>query len=354
MEITGYEIRKLTVPCEPSISDSQYEFDTAGVAYLELETDVGETGIGIGGAPSDLLQELLEQRFKRIGADLVGRSPFHLYNRLRRPRGGEHGSSPFDRAVDFALWDLCGKYLDLPLYELLGGRNPAVPTCGSGLAFSHDDQETRAVYEEFASLGIDAAKVKVGYPTVAEDLDRLALVRDVLGEECTLLVDANEAWDPKETIRRAHAYQDAGFDIDVLKDPVLREDVAGYRRVVDNIPFSHVNTGEYVNREGKRRLLENHALDMLNVRNGIFSTAPEEAALATAYGAPIHVGDTHCEIGVHLVAALPEVSYVEYWKRPWDRLMVESVRVEDGHLIAPDRPGHGVTTADDALEEFGE
>lgn len=354
MQIDQYRIEKLSVPCEPSISDSQYDFDECGIAYLELEATTGETGVGVGGVPADLPPAALRRRFEPIGEELLDASPFSLCNRTTRPRGGQHGRGEFERAVDVALWDLCGKHLDLPLYELLGGDDPAVPTYGSGLAFAHDDERTRAVYEEFAAAGIDAAKVKVGYPTVEEDLDRLALVEDVLGPDCTLMVDANEAWGPKEAIRRVRAYRDAGFDLYLVEDPVLREDVEGLARVSESLPFTHVNTGEYVNLETKRQLLEHRAADMLNLRRGVFSTALDGAVLATVYGVPVHVGDTHCEVGVHLAAALPEVTYVEYWKRPWDSITDRSVRVEDGQMIAPDRPGHGVRIADDAFERYGE
>lgn len=354
MEITGFSVRKMTVPCEPSISDSQYEFDTCGIVYLELETDGGETGIGIGGAPADLTPEILNDRFDSIINDLIGTSPFSWCNRITRPRGGNHQRGEFYRAIDCALWDLCGKHLDMPLYKLLGGQNPEVPTYGSGLAFSHDDAQTEKIYREFKEEGINAAKVKVGYPTLEEDIERLSLVQDILGHNCTLMIDANEAWSPKEAIRRANAYNDAGFDIYIFEDPILRDDIKGHQQIKENMPFSHLNTGEYVNLEGKRRLLENGALDMLNIRNGIFSTALDEAVLAAAYGIPVHVGDAHCEIGIHLAAALPEVSYIEYWKRPWDKITDNSVGIENGKMIAPNRPGHGITISDEAFEAYGE
>lgn len=354
MEIVDYSVRKLTVPCEPSISDSQYEFDTTGVAYLELETTTGETGIGVGGAPSDVPQDLLRQRFESVGEELLGTAPAYWCNQRERGRGGQHGKGEFDRTIQFALWDLYGKQLELPLYRVLGGDDPTVPTYGSGLAYDHSDERTRELYEEFAEEGVNAAKVKVGYPTVEEDIERLELVRDVLGDDCTLMIDANEAWDPKEAIRRAHKYRDAGIDLYLIEDPVLREDVSALKRVSDNVPFTHVNTGEYVNLEAKRRLLENRAADMLNLRHGMFSTALQGAVLANVYGVPIHVGDTHCEIGVHFAAAMPEVTYVEYWKRPWDRLTDRSVEVSNGEMIAPEEPGHGVTISDEAVRKYGE
>lgn len=356
MRITDYGIQKLIVPCEPPISDSQTDDQQYGVSYVELDTETGDTGIGFGGVSPSTPPEVVERRFERVGEELVGESPFHLVARMQRSRGGNYPSSQyggFGRAVDFALWDLCGKHLDMPLYELLGGEDPQVPAYASGLLFTVDDREVRRRYEAYADRGFDAAKVKVGYPTIREDIDRIELVRDAMGGDVTLTVDANEAFSPKEAIRRAHAYRDAGLDIYWFEDPVIRADVDGIRRVAENVPFSLINTGEYVNVEGKRELLENGACDLLNIRSGLVSESLDAAALAHAYAVPTHVGHAAGHIGVHLAAALPEPTYIEWWDRPWDAITEQSVTVEDGHLIAPNRPGHGVTLQDTALAEYG-
>jgi L-alanine-DL-glutamate epimerase-like enolase superfamily enzyme len=269
MRITDYRIQKLIASCDPPISDSQTDDQQYGIAYLELDSETGDIGIGFGGVSPSTPQEVLERRFERVGEELVGESPFHLVARMQRSRGGdyppsEHGG--FGRAVDFALWDLCGKHLDMPLYELLGGEDPRVPAYASGLLFTVDDREVRRRYEEYADRGFNAAKVKVGYPTIEEDIDRIELVRDAMDGDITLTLDANEAFSPKEAIRRAHAYRDAGLDVYWFEDPVIRADVDGIRRVAESVPFALINTGEYVNVEGKRELLENGACDLLNIR----------------------------------------------------------------------------------------
>ncbi|MEF8853171.1 MAG: mandelate racemase/muconate lactonizing enzyme family protein [Haloarculaceae archaeon] len=353
MEITDSRIEKLSVPCEPGISDSAGTFETAGVTYLELETNEGHRGVGLGWTdPEESLSEF-RRRFEPVADHLPGESPFHLRNQLRLPGGGAYPGE-FRRAVDVALWDLCGKHLDVPVYELMGGTDPVVPGYASGLAFEYDDETARDVYGEFAQLGFDAAKVKVGYPTVEADIDRLRLVRDVLGEDALLAVDVNCTWTPKETTRRARAYREAGLDVYWIEDPVPDENRAGIKRVVDGVPRSLVNVGEYAGFDGKRQLLADDAVDMLNLRTGLLSESLNAAAMGASHGAKLHVGDMQAEIGVHLAAALPGKPYLEYWKRPWDRITERSVPVEDGTLVAPDRPGHGVTVSEDAVAEYGE
>lgn len=353
MKVTDYRIERLALPCTPGISDSHSTFETAGVTYLELETDSGHVGIGLGWTDPNQSASRLRRRFESVADHLLGESPFHLRNQLRLPdEGGYPGG--FSRAVDFALWDLCGKYLDMPVYELMGGEDPVVPGYASGLVFEYDDQTAREVYEEFADLGFEAAKVKVGYPTIEEDIDRLRLVQDVMGEDCLLAVDINRTWTAKEAVRRARAYREEGLDIYWIEDPIPDSQLDGIKRVVDSVPRSLINAGEYVDFDGKRELLAEGAVDMLNLRNGLLSESLNAAAMGESHGAKLHVGDAHGDIGVHLAAALPGKPFLEYWKRPWDRITEQSVPVEDGKFVAPDRPGHGVTISEAAIDEYGD
>lgn len=355
MKITDYSVRKLEVPADRPIGDSQIDpVDAFELAYLELETDEGVVGYGFDNVNyatgTTLPAGTLRTQFEPVGERLVGESAFGLRNRMARPRGGNYGGGAYDRLVDIALWDLCAKHLGLSVYELMGGDDPEVPAYASGLAFPHDDETTREIYRRFADRGFDSAKVKVGYPTVEEDVERLSLVEDVFGGFDRLMIDANEAFSPKEAVRRGRAYRDAGFDVYWFEDPVFREDLDGIERVVEGLPSTHVNTGEYVDLEGKRELLENGAADILNVHG--LTSAREAATLAGAYATPVSLGNTPAEVGVHSAAALPEVAFMEFSMTGWHSLPEQPVAFEDGHAVAPEGPGHGLEFSDEALDEY--
>jgi len=366
MELTDYRLEKLVVP-DRLVSDSaidDLELSTFEYVYLELEASTGERGIGYSvidmESPGSRPVGVLRDAFETISEELLGESPFRLVNHLTRHRGGQvayHASESYGtglrRAIDYALWDICGKHLDMPLYELMGGDDPTVPVYASGLAFASDDDAVRELYGRARDWGMRAAKVKVGYPTVEEDIQRLELVDDVFDGDCTLMVDANEAWSAKETIRRARAYRDAGFDIYWIEDPMFREDVAGINRVVESVPFAHVNTGEYCGFEGKRELLETEAVDILNVHG--LSPARRAAHLAHSYGVPVSTGTDHAGdvSAVQVGAALPEVVFAEFTMQRFFELAEDAMfEIEDGYAIAPDRPGHGVELAESTVEEF--
>lgn len=88
MGITDYRIEKLRLPCTPGISDSHRTFESTGVTYLELETEHGLRGVGLGGADPDQPAKEFRRQFESVADHLLGESPFHLRNRLRLPGGG--------------------------------------------------------------------------------------------------------------------------------------------------------------------------------------------------------------------------------------------------------------------------
>ena len=137
------------------------------------------------------------------------------------------------------------------------------------------------------------------------DLNRLRLLRAAVGTDAPIMVDANEAWSPKEAIRRLDIYRRAGFEILWVEDPCLRDDFEGLREIRAGTPGTHVNSGEYLDLRGKRLLMEARAVDILNVHGNI-SDVMRAGWLAGEHGIPISLGNTMLELGVHLASALPE------------------------------------------------
>lgn len=161
-----------------------------------------------------------------------------------------------------------------------------------------------AFYEKAKAEGFSAFKVKVGHPDASWDVSRLELVRGVVGPDALLMADANEAWSPKEAIRRLHAYHDAGVPLYWIEDPCLRDDFEGLRAVSRAVPFTLVNSGEYLGLSGKRRLIEQRAVDVLNV-HGSINDALKIGWLAAEHGIPVAVGNSDFEIGVHMRRRFP-------------------------------------------------
>lgn len=354
LTIVDYKLHRARLELAMPIGDSQVEFSVHWMTVLELIADNGMTGVGFDlqqGKPTPALAELESQFEYNMWPSLQSANPFGEALRISRPRGGNVGAATLSLAIETATWDLMGKAVNLPLYRLLGGTNPAVPAYGSTLDFHLSDEEFRDRLGDFKKMGFQGIKIKVGHPDVGWDLQRMAIAREVMGPEADLMVDANEAWSPKEALRRCHIYRDEGFDLFWIEDPITREDYAGYAQLRGELPYTRINTGEYLGFSGKRLLLEAGGVDVLNV-HGSIGMSRAAAHLAGDFGIPVSLGNTIMEIGVHLAASLPEALYLEFSDLTWNKIAKEPIKFENSKAIAPDRPGHGIELDRDALAEF--
>jgi len=238
----------------------------------------------------------------------------------------------------------------MPLYRLLGGTSNRVQAYASGLDYHLSHEDMAAFFADTAQRGFKAFKIKVGHPDLEWDLSRLEAVTKAVGKTWPIMVDANEAWSPKEAIQRLHAYRDAGYDIYWAEDPCLRDDYAGLHEIRSAVPFTLVNSGEYLDLHGKRILMENRAVDILNI-HGHITAGLHAAWLASEYGIPVSLGNTSFELGVHLAAALPNVNWMEYSFLEYEHLLESPITFDDGYAIAPDRPGHGLALSRQAQEQ---
>ena len=126
----------------------------------------------------------------------------------------------FEQAIDQALWDLHGKLLGLPLWKLLGGRDRKVRLYASGLDFHLSDKGFEALFGAAQTAGYRGFKIKVGHPDIAWDLHRLALIKEIAAGSGPIMIDANEAWSPKEATRRLKVYLREGHEVLWIEDPV--------------------------------------------------------------------------------------------------------------------------------------
>ena len=356
--IEGYRVTRFAFPRDRVIGDSQVRFDTIYLGVLELTSTRGHTGTGFFASafhPLPSLAELNRVVEAEVKALFIGETPAALTHRVGRPRGGNIRDLPFGlgEAIDQAAWDLLGQELGQPLYQLFGAHSNRVRAYASGLDYHLSDADCRAFYQQTAQMGFGAFKVKVGHPDLAWDLARLRLVRDIIGPQAPMMVDANEAWSPGEAIRRLHAYHAAGFEILWVEDPCLRYDFDGLREIMRAVPFTLVNTGEYLGLRDKRRLVESGAVDILNI-HGNYSDGLRAAWLANEHGIQVSLGNTMFELGVHLAAALPGDTWIEFHFPNYNALVEQPVRFENGYALAPEAPGHGLRLSEQARAQYAQ
>jgi L-alanine-DL-glutamate epimerase-like enolase superfamily enzyme len=253
-------------------------------------------------------------------------------------------------ALDTALWDLLARRRGLPLWRLLGGYDPRVPAYAGGIDLQFPLEQLLRQTEDNLARGFRAIKMKVGRERLAEDVARIAAMRELLGPEVPLMVDANMRWSADQAIHAARAF--APHDVFWLEEPTIPDDVPGHARILreGGLPLA---AGENLH-----TLYEFQALiaaggvsfpepDLSNC--GGVSVWLKVARLAEAANLPVTSHGVH-ELHVHLLAAVPNASYLEAHGFGLERFMAEPLVLEDGKAIAPERPGHGVELDWTALE----
>ncbi len=350
MQIVDFRITRFQFPRDRVIGDSQVRADEVHLATIELIGERGETGLGFMQSLFHPLpaEKEIERTFREeCWPSLEGQHAEALAHAVRRPRGGNvrRLGLPFEEALQHAVWDLFAKSVRMPLWKLLGAQRREVNAYASGLDFHLGDEEFERLFAQAAAQGFRAFKIKVGHPDFERDLHRLAILKKVIDADALVMVDANEAWTPKEAVRNLTLMQRAGHDIYWIEDPILRDDFTGLKLIQDQCGPTLVNAGEYLDVSGKRKLLEARVCDLLNV-HGQVTDVMRIGWLAADMGARITMGNTFLEVGVNMALALPGVEWLEYSFQNFEHLVEQPYEIRDGRIFGSEAPGHGLVVSE--------
>jgi L-alanine-DL-glutamate epimerase-like enolase superfamily enzyme len=255
-------------------------------------------------------------------------------------------------AIDTALWDLKCRRMGLPLWKAAGGAQPRVPVYTTEGGWLHHSAQ-KLVDETLAAkaAGFRGAKMKVGRPAIAEDVERLTAVRKAVGDAFELMVDANQAFTISEARRRAHAYRDLGLAW--LEEPLPAEDLAGHQELalVATMPIA---VGESLYHPSHfREYLERRACSIVQVdcaRIGGITPWLKVAHLAETFNVAV-CPHFLMELHVSLTAAVPNGTWVEYIPQ-LDAITTSRLAMAEGYALAPASPGLGIDWDFAAIERL--
>jgi L-alanine-DL-glutamate epimerase-like enolase superfamily enzyme len=253
-------------------------------------------------------------------------------------------------AVDTALWDLRCKRANEPLWRLAGGAQASVPVYTTEGGWLHHDTDT-LVREALAAkeLGFKGAKLKVGKPHVSEDVARLRAVREAVGDDFELLVDANQCFTVGEALRRAPRYADLG--IGWLEEPLPADDLAGHVKLAQQaaLPiavgeslYSPGQFGDYL-RAGACHVVQVDVARVGGITPWLKVAHAAEAcntAVAPHFLMELHVG---------LCAAVPNAAWLEHIPQ-LDAVATSRVAIEGGRARPSEAPGLGIAWDLDSLQ----
>jgi L-alanine-DL-glutamate epimerase-like enolase superfamily enzyme len=254
-------------------------------------------------------------------------------------------------AIDIALWDILGKSLGSPVYKLIGAYRERVPVYGSGGWLSYSLEHLLEEVTAYVKRGFKAVKIKVGSKDKSRDIERVKAVRNAIGADVQLMVDANQSWSLYQAVEFSRAISDYG--ITWLEEPIPKDDLDGYARLAASvdIPIA-AGEREYAIR-GFRELLERDAISIAQpdaLRCGGITACIKVAHLAEAHYAQLSP-HFYKEIDIHVAASARNGTFIEYF--PWlDELLVSPLKVESGMAIAPSHPGVGLEFKPEAIREY--
>lgn len=321
--------------------------------FAEITTEQGHEGFGFSyskraGGPAQFAHA------KEVAQAMIGEDPSDiakLYTKLLWA-GASVGRSGVATqalaALDIALYDMKAKRAGLPLAKFLGSHRDSVRTYNTSGGFLNasieevKDRATQSIEE-----GIGGIKIKVGLPDSAEDLRRVAAVREHIGPDFPLMVDANQQWDRATALRMGRRLEE--FNLVWIEEPLDAYDAEGHAALTAALD-TPIATGEMLASVSEHeRLIAARACDIIQPdapRVGGITQFQRLATFADQAGLDL-APHFAMEIHLHLAAAYPREPWVEHFD--WlDPLFNEHLETKDGRMIVPNRPGLGFTLSDQA------
>ncbi|GAA2304996.1 mandelate racemase/muconate lactonizing enzyme family protein [Streptomyces kunmingensis] len=357
--IAWIKLSSVALPLATPISDAkvltgrQKPMTEVAFLFVEIETAQGRTGIGFSyskraGGPAQFAHA------KEIADNLIGEDPSdigRLWTKLVWAGASVGRSGVATQAIaalDIALWDLKAKRAGLPLAKLLGAHRDSVRCYNTSGGFLHTPTE-QVLDNATASLahGIGGIKIKVGHPDGKQDLRRLTAVREHIGDDVPLMVDANQQWDRPTAQRMGRAMEE--FGLVWIEEPLDAYDAQGHAALAASLD-TPIATGEMLASVAEHyELIRHNAADVIQPdapRIGGITQFLKLAALAEHHHLQL-APHFAMEIHLHLAAAYPIEPWVEHfdWLEP---LFEERLTISDGRMNVPARPGLGVTLTDQA------
>lgn len=294
MKIAKIECGEVRIPLVTPFKTALRTVDCVNDLVVRITTDDGQ--VGFGEAPptavitGDTLGSIRHAIEAFIAPSLIGMEIDNLDGIMRRLHSCILKNTSAKAAVDMAVYDLYAKSCGKPLYRVLGGCRTEFET---DLTISVNSVEEmvadslRAVEQGFHIL-----KIKVGKEGI-KDVARIEAIRQAVGPDVRIRVDANQGWNAKDSIRIIRAMEDKGLDIDLVEQPVKAHDFAGMQFVTANVSTPILADESVFSPEDAIRLIEGRAADLINIKlmktGGIYE-ALKICAIAESLGVECMIG----------------------------------------------------------------
>jgi L-alanine-DL-glutamate epimerase-like enolase superfamily enzyme len=374
LKITNLRTHVLSKPFPNKIYSGRGITSARDVLIVEIETDeeiLGQSfivGTHLGnGAEIHIYDLIIRESLSKtlIGLDPLRPEEVWLKMAKTLPFGRRGASTRAISAVDLAIWDIIGKKSGLSIWRLLGGSKDRIPIYIAGGYYHQDGKSLDDLAEEmigYVKKGCTCVKMKVGGDSVEKDTERIRVVREAIGEDIGLMLDANEAWDGFTAVNAVKRWEK--FNPFWIEEPVATDDIPSLKllRSKTNIPIA-VGENAYT-RHGFRDLITSEAIDIIQADAGRMGGITEWIKVA-------HFASVHSiklaphglqEYHASLAAAIDNGMIIEYYapdlrlqfliNEVFEEPHETKIPNQDGTLSVPDRPGLGLKINWDVVEKY--
>ena len=290
--ITSVEVIKLNIPYKEPFVISLGVIENATNIVIKINTNSDLTGVGEC-APFVFIvgetQETVYEISKQVGKLLIGKDPFAIEDRLLEINKAVKGNYTMKSAFDMALYDLLAKKANLPLYKLLGGSNSREVYTDMTISIGEPEKMANDA-KRFKEEGFPAIKIKLG-TTTKLDVARIKAIREAVGNDYPIRIDANQGWDTVTAIKTLQELSE--YNIEHCEEPIAHWNNRELVKVRENSPISIMADESLFDHHDAFRLASMGACDYFNIKfskSGGINNALKIVAIAEASGIKCQVG----------------------------------------------------------------
>lgn len=320
MKITGIKIGRISVPLKTPFKTALRTVNSVEDVIVKIETDSGLAGYGeapptgiITGDTTGAIIGAINEHIKKL---MIGREVENIEDIMKVLDKSMVKNTSAKAAIDIAIHDLYGQLYKAPLYKLLGGYRNKIKTDITISVNKLEEMVKDSI--DAVSLGYDTLKIKVGLDS-NKDIDRIKAIREAIGYNVKLRIDANQGWSPKAAVYTLRKMEDEGLNIEFVEQPVIAHDIEGLKYVTDNISIPVLADESVFSPMDALKILQKRAADLINIKlmkTGGIHNALKICSACEVYGIQCMIGcmleaKVSVTAAVHLACAKSIITKVD-------------------------------------------
>ncbi len=294
MIIRNIKIGEIHIPLVTPFKTALRTVEAVENIVIQIETDTGETGFGEAPPTAvitgDTKGSIVTAIRDFIAPSIKGMDIENLDGIMKKVHSCIVKNTSAKAAVDMAIYDLYAKNLKKPLYKVLGGCRNTIETDLTISVNPIDEMVADSI--KAVEQGFSILKIKVGKEGM-KDVERIEAIRNAVGKEILLRVDANQGWQAKEAVRIIRCMEDKNLSIDLVEQPVAAHDFHGMQYVTANVGTPILADESVFSVEDAIKIITEHGADLINIKlmkTGGIHEALKICAVADTYHVECMIG----------------------------------------------------------------